>query len=123
MRIFKIKRFARWAKKEDVGDAVLRKAVQEIEEGLVDAILGGSIYKKRIPVGSRGKSSGARTILAYRSNDRSFFVYGFMKSSRSNIDESNLQALKDFASELLNLEDEVINNLLEIGELEEITHG
>ena len=41
MRIFKIKKFARFAKDEGILDADLVEAVQRAERGLVDADLGG----------------------------------------------------------------------------------
>ena len=45
-----------------------------MERGLVDADLGGHVYKKRIALGSRGKSSGARTLIVYRVAEIAFFV-------------------------------------------------
>ncbi len=65
MRVFKTRSFYRWAKEQKLKDEVLRKAVQEIEEGLYEANLGGSVYKKRISIGNRGKSSGSRTLDAF----------------------------------------------------------
>ena len=46
MLFFKTRSFYRWAKEQKLKDEVLRKAVQEIEEGLYEANLGGSVYKK-----------------------------------------------------------------------------
>ena len=45
--------------------------------GLVDADLGGSLFKKRIPVPGRGKRGSARVIVATKRTDRWFFLYGF----------------------------------------------
>lgn len=56
MRIFKNKALSKWAAKEGVADTALKEAVAEIERGLVDADLGGHVFKKRVAVGSRGKS-------------------------------------------------------------------
>ena len=36
----------------------------EVAAGLVDANLGGNIYKKRLPMSGRGKSGGARVLIA-----------------------------------------------------------
>jgi hypothetical protein len=36
------------------------KAIAEMAAGLIDADLGGSVYKKRVPLPGRGKSGGAR---------------------------------------------------------------
>jgi len=97
--------------------------VEEMEGGLVDANLGGNIYKKRVRLSGRGKSGGARTILAYRSSDRSFFVFGFTKSERANVSAEEVIALKDLAKDLLGYSNTKISQLLRAGDLEEITNG
>ena len=76
MRIFKTKLFSKWARNEEISDESLRKAVCEMEEGLVDANLGGSVYKKRIALNDRGKSGGVRTLLAYKMEDKAFLFMG-----------------------------------------------
>ena len=45
--------------------------------GLIDADLGGSVYKKRVPMPGRGKQGGARIILGSNRGDRWFFLFGF----------------------------------------------
>ena len=65
-----------------------------MERGLIDADLGGHVMKKRIAVGGRGKSGGARTLLAYKSGDKAFFVYGFAKNALANVSADELRALK-----------------------------
>ena len=49
MRIFKDRLFNKWADKEGITDKLLRVAVVEMEEGLVDADLGGNVYKNALP--------------------------------------------------------------------------
>jgi hypothetical protein len=44
-------------------DSTLCNAVAEMAAGLIDADLGGSVYKKRLPMPGRGKRGGARIIL------------------------------------------------------------
>lgn len=51
-----------------------------IEHGLVDADLGGVVFKQRIARTGAGKSSGYRATVLLRSGERAFFVYGFAKS-------------------------------------------
>ena len=41
MQAFKTKGFARWARKEGLGDDALTSAVFEMEHGLIDVNLGG----------------------------------------------------------------------------------
>ncbi len=45
-RIFKTPDFASWAKDESVDDSALLTAIQEIEDGLIDAKLSGNVIKK-----------------------------------------------------------------------------
>lgn len=90
MRIFKNKTFTRWARKEGLSDAALIQAVAEAEQGLIDVDLGGHVYKKRVALAGRGKSGGARTVLAYQVNEKAFFIYGFAK----NVPIHNLMSLR-----------------------------
>ncbi len=121
MQVFKNKSFDRWAKKEGLGDDVLRQAVIEMARGLVDAELGGQIYKKRIAVPGRGKRGGIRTLLVYRAGSRAFFVYGFAKNQRANVSADELKALKLLAKELLGMTKAELTQAIEHGALVEIT--
>ena len=122
MRAFKVKRFHQWSRQEDIQDAALLHAFAEIEKGLVDANLGGNIYKKRVPLGSKGKRGGARTIVAFRHGDHAFFVYGFAKNRRANISDKELKALKLLATHLLGLGEKEIRLETKTGELIEVTN-
>ena len=79
MRVFKTKWFTRWASDESLTDASLVAAVQEMERGLVDANLGAQVYKKRVAQAGKGKSGSTRTIVAWRTENRAIFIYGFAK--------------------------------------------
>jgi len=113
MRIFKNKAFSKWAAKEGLSDEALQMAVAEIENGLVEADLGGHVIKKRVALVGRGKSGGARTLLAYRVEDKAFFVYGFAKNARSNIKPDELKALKMLAAQLLGYNDKELDKAVE----------
>jgi hypothetical protein len=119
MRVFKNKAFAKWAHKEGLSDRTLLVAVAEMEQGLIDADLGGGVYKKRVAT-AKGKSSGGRTLIAYRFADKAFFVYGFAKNAKANITATELKALRILANDLLNYSDTEINRLLDAGALFEI---
>ena len=93
MRIFKTKWFARWAYTEGVADAALLSAVEEMSRGLIDANLGGHVFKKRVGINGRGKRGGLRTLLAFRVGERAFFVFGFAKNERANVSDKGLVAL------------------------------
>lgn len=120
MRVFKTRSFYRWAKEQKLKDEVLRKAVQEIEEGLYEANLGGSVYKKRISIGNRGKSSGSRTLVAFKLNNKAFFIYGFAKNKRSNITLKEEFALKMLAKLYFTYDEKQIDRAIKIGELIEV---
>lgn len=47
MRVFKTRQFDKWARNEGVTDRTLWAAVIEMENGLIDADLGGHVVKKR----------------------------------------------------------------------------
>ncbi len=122
MRIFKNKHFDRWARKQGLRDDLLKEAVEEINKGLVDAELGGNLYKKRIATRGRGKRGSTRTIVAFKSGHRMFFIYGFDKGERANITEKEKQALKIYGKTLLDWPDrEILKriNACEILEIEE----
>lgn len=115
MRVYKNKAFSKWAAKEGLSDEALLFAVVEMENGLVDADLGGHVFKKRVAVAGRGKSGGTRTLLAYRVGDKAFFVYGFAKNMRSNITDKELKALKMYAVTLLNYSDKELDQAVNSG--------
>lgn len=101
MHIFKTRHFQRWMRKTALGDSDLRKAVLEMAAGLIDADLGGGVVKKRIGLAGRGKRGGVRTLVATNKGNRWFFVFGFEKNERDNISDAELQALQDYAADLL----------------------
>lgn len=120
MRIYKTKWFRKWAAKEGISDTDLRQAISEIENGLVEANLGGSVYKKRIAVNGRGKRGSFRTILAYKYNEVAFFVFGFAKNQRENVSSDEKLALKMLAKELLSYTGEKTLQALTMGKLFEV---
>ena len=103
MRIFKSRWFQRFAKKEEIADAVLRDAAERANRGQIDADLGGEVIKQRIARPGHGKSTGYRTIILFRRGSKAFFVYGFPKSQRANVDDHELRQFKDAAKHVLAL--------------------
>src|ERR1700676_4766743 len=123
MRAFITKRFHIWATKEGLTEAVLAKAVEEITQGLIGDSLGGNVYKKRVKLPGRGKSGGARTLIAYRAREKVFFTFGFAKNERENIDSNELKSIKKFAEQLLGYTEQQLKQLIESGALREIERG
>lgn len=91
--------------------------------GLIDAELGGGVVKKRIAMHGRGKSGGSRTLVATNKGSRWYFVFGFEKNARDNIDTDELIALKRLARDLLKLTDAQLEQAVHAGALKEICHG
>ena len=85
MQTFKTKSFARFAARAGLEDAELCEAVRRIGGGLIDADLGGGVFKQRIARKGDGRSGGFRTIVLYRRGKLAFFVYGFAKSNQDNL--------------------------------------
>ena len=96
MRIFKTKVFNKWAKGL-LSDKNLLAAAEEIAAGDFDVSVGQKVYKKRIATIGKGKSGGARTIVAYQDDNNVFFMYGFEKGERANILDTEKRAFQKLA--------------------------
>lgn len=120
MRIFKTKWFIRFARKENLSDASLCEAVNRAELGLIDAELGGGLIKQRVARSGEGRSGGYRTIVAYRTAEMAFFIYGFAKNELDNIGASDLLVLRKAARNYLQGNETELRVLMQDGELQEI---
>jgi hypothetical protein len=120
--IIKTKTFDRWAKKTAISDAAIIKAVDEMARGLVDAELGGGVFKKRVALPGKGKSGGVRTLLATNLNNRWFFIFGFEKSDRSNVSAKELEVIKAMANDLLSMDTDKLMKAITDGVLVEVKY-
>ena len=109
-------------RKIELSDQALWKAVAEMEQGLIDADLGGGVVKKRVALPGQGKRGSVRTLVATRKRDRWFFVYGFEKNERSNIAKEELEGLQDIARQLLARTSSELDQAVQDGSLQEIGH-
>ena len=117
MTAYKTRWFDRWAQKQGLLDAQLCVAVSEMESGLFEANLGSGLFKKRIARAGQGKSAGFRTLVATQHQGRWFFVFGFAKNVRSNIDKDEENALKHLAAYLLKMSDNELKIAQNSGEI------
>ena len=69
-RVFKTRHFSRWMRKTELIDQALCEAVVAMEQGLIDADLGGGVIKKRVALPGRGKSGSTRTLVAMNRGNR-----------------------------------------------------
>jgi hypothetical protein len=120
VRVFKTKRFGRFARKEHISDHHLAEAVREVEKGLHDGDLDGHLVKKRLARQGEGKRGGYRTILVYRKGDRAVFVYGFAKSDQANLSPVELREYQKLARIYMRFTEADLAKALEGNELQEI---
>ena len=104
-RILKTRTFNRWLRKTLLTDSALLKAIDEMEQGLVDADLGGDVYKKRVALPGRGKRGSTRTLIATNRENRWIFMFGFEKNDRENITQAELAYLQKAAQVFLGYSD------------------
>ena len=120
MRYLKTKYFARWARKADVSDKLLKEAIHEFEQRLYEVSLGHHLFKKRISLHGRGKSGGARTILFYQQEEKIVFCFGFAKNVKDNLDEDEKKILYRLSKDLLEFRPTDLDKLIQSGMLIEI---
>ncbi|MCL2659175.1 MAG: type II toxin-antitoxin system RelE/ParE family toxin [Acidobacteriaceae bacterium] len=116
----KRKSFARWQAGEKLDDAILCKAVREMENGLIDADLGCCLYKKRIARPGEGKRGGYRTVLSARIGGRYVFLHGFAKNDKANITQDEKKALQYAGKVFLELSAEGLSKAIQTGVLMEV---
>lgn len=91
-----------------------------MENGLVDADLGGFLYKKRVARPGSGKSGGYRTLLSAKIGSRFVFLHGFPKSDKANITQEEKKALQFAGKVFLDLSAEALLKALQSGVLFEV---
>ncbi len=122
MRVFKTKRFVRYARREGIKDENLCDAIARAERGIVDADLGGGVIKQRVARSGQDRSGGYRMLVAYRMKDRSIFLYCFAKNERENIDNDELTTLREIAVGWLGADKEDLERAVEMGVLQEVQY-
>ena len=122
MRVFKNVWFSNFAQREKIKDDTLIDAVSRAERGIVDAELGGGVIKQRLARPGQGKSGGYRSIVIFRKGERAFFVYGFAKSDRENIEPDETAAFKKAAKSFFALSEAQITAMIEDKSLTEIDY-
>lgn len=95
-RVFKTKPFARWCA---LSDEMLCAAAREIERGKFEADLGKGVVKKRVAYPGRGKSGGARLLVAQRTKGFIIFLVGRDKSDPgTDFTQRQVDAAKNWRS-------------------------
>lgn len=120
LSVYKTKAFVRFARRARIADADLWRAAEQANRGLIDADLGGGVIKQRIARAGQGKSGGSRTIIAFKTNDRAIYIYGFEKKDQANIDHGDLSILRKLAQVFLTCTADDLVRDIKSGELVEV---
>lgn len=122
MRIFKSNAFEKFARKHKISDSLLINAINEIENGLIDADLGSGVIKQRLAKAHRGKSKGYRVIIIYKFKHISLFAYGFDKKDKENLTPAEENTFKALAKYFVAITNEQLNQSIEARELIEVPY-
>lgn len=122
-RIFKLRSFARWARKV-LPDAQVCLAAQEIRRGQYEADLGAGLCKKRIAVPGRGKRGATRVLVTKASATGIFFIAGRKKSDPgTDFSDSHVAQAQLIGEALQKADIRRLDMMIDDGTLEEICHG
>jgi len=124
LRIFVTEDFHDFMTDSKLSEKDILKSAHELANGLFDADLSGNIYKKRIAPTGRSKSGFGRALIAFRFDERIFFMAGWEKKnvpkSGREISEPALRVFKSLARELLNISDMQLSKDLSLGLIIEV---
>jgi len=123
VRIFKVKTFARFQRKEGMSDAALCRAIREADSGLIDADLGHGLIKQRVARPGQGKRGSYRTIIAFRVKARAVFLFGFAKNAKADLEPDELDELVKRGAVWLAAKDATIETAVADGSLMEVDCG
>ena len=112
-RAFKSAWFARAAKKANISDALLCKAIAQVIAGQADD-LGGGVFKKRL---SRGQY---RSIILARGGDYWVYQFLFAKQDKANLDEDELKVYRAIAKQYGKMTSEAAQSQIDDGHWIEI---
>ncbi|MBF7954645.1 MULTISPECIES: type II toxin-antitoxin system RelE/ParE family toxin [Rahnella] len=121
LRIFVTEDFHDFMNASKLSEKDILKSAHELANGLFDADLSGNVYKKRIAPSGRSKSGFGRAVIAFRFEDKIFYIDGWLKNSvrkkGNEIPDKLLSLYKAIARDLLNftelqLETELRNGLI-----------
>ncbi len=116
LRAFKTEWFAKAAKKAEISDAYLCKAIEQVRLGQCDD-LGGGVFKKRL------NKNMHRSIIIAKGGKYWVYAYLFAKKDRENIDQKELDDFRNLADLFANKTDADIKKEVDGKKLEEICHG
>ncbi len=120
MRVLKNKAFSKWAAKEGLGDSALIAAVEQMERGLVDANLGGHVFKKRVITAGRGKVAVCARCWLTKPGIKRSSCMASPKMRDPTSRDYELEGLNKLAKELLTYTDRALARAIESGAIIEV---
>lgn len=124
LRIFVTEDFHDFMTDSKLSEKDILKSAHELANGLFDADLSGNIYKKRIAPTGRSKSGFGRAIVAFRFEDKIFYIDGWLKhsvrKSGHEIPDKLLSLYKAVAKDLLNFTEQQLEIELRTGLIKEV---
>jgi len=102
----------KWAKKNKLSNLLLLEAIQDLKSGLSTADLGQHLFKVRVKREHSGKSSGYRTIILYKKDDKAIFIHGFGKNEKENMDKEELNYFKKLGQTFLKMDSEQLETVI-----------
>lgn len=115
-RVFKTEWFAKVARKAEISDADLCKAIAQVRLGQCDD-LGGGVFKKRLD------KNRHRSIIIAKGGKYWVYAFLFAKKDRENIDQKELADFRALADLYANKAEADIKKELNGKKLEEICNG
>lgn len=97
--------------------------MKDLEKGAIDVDYGNGVVKQRLARPNQGKSSGYRCIILFRLKEKAFFVYGFPKNERDNINQEEERVFKELSEQMFYFSDEDIVRLLQTDALVEVDYA
>ena len=99
---------------------LLYVAIEEMNQGLIDADLGDGLVKKRIAFAGKGKRNSIRVLVATNKKNCWVFLTGYKKNEKDNITKEEQLLLRELSLDYLSLSNEQLNYAVQQGELKEI---
>lgn len=112
--------FERFARKHRLAPERLIEAVERAQSGLVDARLGSGLIKQRVGREGQGRSGGFRAVIVLEVGKLAVCVHDFAKNDASNLNATELEALRALAKVLLEMGEEQVEAAVARGVLIEV---
>jgi len=71
----------------------------------------------------QGRSGGYRLLIAYRPGNRAVFLYGFAKKERDNIEDNELETLREIGAAWLEAKADRLEHAIDEGILQEANYN